>query len=137
MLKRLLIGALVLFAPYSQAQNLLMTDLEGLNRETLRAEFLALNCLMEAQKSKLITQDCRNADHMVAVINQEMVLLVNYLMKDGMSLGNEFEIVMFKIKDFKARLDKVDDNLEMAKKITGIYNWTNDIAPSYYETIKK
>lgn len=136
MLKCLFFGALVFFASYSQAQNLLMTDLDGLNRETLRAEFLALNCLMEAQESKLITKDCRNAERMVVGIDQELVFLVNYLMKDGMSLGKEFTIVMSKIKDFRTRLDKVNDNLERAKKITGIYNWTNDIAPSYYEYIK-
>ena len=110
-----------------------MTHLKRLDTQTLTAEFLALNCLMMAQKSKLITKDCREANRSVTYINKELVLLIDYLTQDGADLGNQSALVMDKIKQYRIRLRKINNNLNRAKKVTGIYNWTNKIAPNYYQ----
>ncbi|RUR12574.1 hypothetical protein [Legionella sp. km772] len=136
MIKRLLLGVLILWGSYSQAASLL-TDLNTLDKETLTAEFLALNCLMVAQKSKLITTDCRQANRLVVYIDKQLVTLIDYLTKDGADLGNDFYVAMSKIKQYRTRLQKVNNNLNLVKKITGIYNWTDKLAPSYYQYKKE
>ena len=132
MVKKMLMAGLVLIASYTQAATL-TEDLKRLNTETLSTEFLALNCIKIAQKDKLITADCRTAIIAVQRIDSELEVLIDYLTQDIVALGPEFYDAMGKIKQFRSRLIKINDNLDRAKKVTGIYNWTDKIAPSYYE----
>ena len=125
-MKKMLMVGLVLIASYTQAATL-AEDLKRINTETLSTEFLALNCVKIAQKDKRITADCHTA------INSELEVLIDYLTQDIVALGPEFYDAMGNIKQFRSRLIKINDNLDRAKKVTGIYNWTDKIAPNYYE----
>ncbi len=132
MIKYLLKGMLVLFCTYGYA-NTLMTDLDRLNTETLNAEFLAVNCIKSAQKDKLITEDCYEANRDVTIIDKELVGLIDYLTQDEQDLGTQFYVALSKIKQYRTRLKKVNNNLNIAKKVTGVYNWTDKVPPSYYQ----
>ena len=128
----MLMVGLVLIASYTQAATL-AEDLKRINTETLSTEFLALNCVKIAQKDKRITADCHTAIIAVQRIDSELEVLIDYLTQDIVALGPEFYDAMGNIKQFRSRLIKINDNLDRAKKVTGIYNWTDKIAPNYYE----
>ena len=131
MIMRFLLSIGILYGTASFASPL-NEELECLNVETRKTEFWALNCIMVAQKNKVIINDCYNADRAVRSIDKQLMKLVDTLTLDPEAEGPEFYTAIKKIKHYRSRLRKVDNNLSLAKKISGNYNWSNTIYPSYY-----
>jgi hypothetical protein len=122
----------ILFSTTSFASSL-KDNLAYLDAATLKAEFWALNCVMMAQKDKIITRDCRSAENSVRSIDKKLAKLIDNLTLDTSLNGPVFYAAMDKIKQYRSRLRKIKSNLYLAKKTTGVYNWTNKIYPAYYQ----
>ena len=132
MIMRFLFSICILWCTTSFATSL-DDNLVRLDAETLNTELWALNCVMVAQKSKLITNDCYSADKSVQAIDQQLMKLIDELTTDSELQSAVFYSAMDKIKHFRIRLLKINNNLSLAKKITGVYNWTDKVYPSYYK----
>jgi hypothetical protein len=132
MIRFLLLSVLILYGGLSHAEDL-MADLETLNLETLQAEKSASNCLIVAQNEQIVIDDCQQASLLLEDINQKFSSFTNLLFSDMTLSKAESSLVMHLINDYNLRLKKATADIKMAKKITGIYNWTNPIAPNYYK----
>lgn len=131
MVRLLIIGLLSLSTTVVQADDITDT-LDRINNEIVSTELQSLNCLMVAQKNNTITSDCYDANQTLDNINTELMDLVDTLTSDLSDLRDQFPPIMIKIKQYRIRLQKINDNLERAKEITGVYNWTDKVAPSFY-----
>lgn len=132
MIMRFLLSLYFLWCPISFAYSL-ESILARLNEETLKTEFWSLDCLVAAQKDKILVQDCYWADNSLRTINAQLVNLVHDLTEDADQYDTEFYTALTSVKQMRTRLRKVDNNLARVKRITGFYNWSNTLYPSYYQ----
>lgn len=100
----------------------LSKELHQIDRETLTAEIWALDCIMEAQKRKVLIQNCQKANELVEKASKQLLNLVDSITQESADDGPQFYSAMKKIKSYRARLSKINSNLNIAKKVKDTYN---------------